>query len=65
MSRTQDEDEDADDGRSLEREAWAERVEGVWNEILLADSRLGKPRVSLPGFPIEVSEALKTERCAV
>ncbi|CAM9785801.1 unnamed protein product [Ectocarpus sp. 6 AP-2014] len=44
-----------DDGRLLsERDAWAERMEGVWNEILQADAKGTRPRITLPGFPIHV-----------
>lgn len=35
-------------------------MEGVWNEVLQADSRGSKPRVTLPGFPIHVSETERT-----
>lgn len=54
MSRLVEKDDDGVDGRMSELEVWADRVEGIWNDILQADSRAGKPRVSLPGFPIEV-----------
>ncbi|CAN0302439.1 unnamed protein product [Pylaiella littoralis] len=47
-------DEDEDGDRLSQRDAWAERMEGVWNEVLQADSRGSKPRVTLPGFPVHV-----------
>lgn len=49
-----DEDENRNNGQLSEREAWAEKVEGIWNDVLEADSRAGKPRITLPGFPIQV-----------
>lgn len=54
VSRLFEDDDDGVDGRMSELEAWADKVEGIWNDILQADSLAGKPRVSLPGFPIEV-----------
>ncbi|CAM9630267.1 unnamed protein product [Hapterophycus canaliculatus] len=54
VSATPKDDEDGDDDRSAERDAWADRMEGVWNEVLQADSRRSKPRATLPGFPIHV-----------
>lgn len=46
-----------DDGKLLsERDAWAERMEGVWNEILHADAKGTRPRIMLPGFPIHVRQ---------
>lgn len=53
-----DEGENCNNGQLSEREAWAEKVEGIWNDVLEADSRAGKPRITLPGFPIEVGRGL-------
>lgn len=54
-------DGDDDVDRLSDLGAWAERMEGVWNDVLEADARGSKPRVTLPGFPIHVRQA-KTER---
>lgn len=56
MSVTPQDDDSHDLNKMSELDAWAERMEGVWNEVLQADSRRGKPRVTLPGFPIHVRE---------
>lgn len=54
VSFKDDVDDEIDDRRASQHEAWADQVEDIWNEILIADSRAGRPRVTLPGFPIEV-----------
>lgn len=48
------EEEEKENNRLSALEAWADRVEGVWNEILHADAVSSTPRITLPGFPIEV-----------
>eukprot|EP00903_Cladosiphon_okamuranus_P010903 g10299.t1 len=54
VSATPKDDENDNADRLLELDAWAERMEGVWNEVLQVDARGSKPRVTLPGFPIHV-----------
>ncbi|CAN0365590.1 unnamed protein product [Ascophyllum nodosum] len=54
VSPSLDEEEEEDNRILSARDAWAENVEGIWNEILQADSLATKPRIVLPGFPIEV-----------
>lgn len=46
--------EEEENNRMSALEAWADTVEGVWNEILHADAVSSTPRITLPGFPIEV-----------
>ncbi|CAM9951383.1 unnamed protein product [Discosporangium mesarthrocarpum] len=38
------------------RKTVTDQMERVWNRILLEDSRASTPRVTLPGFPIEVGD---------
>ena len=58
VSPSLDEEEEEDNRILSARDAWAENVEGIWNEILQADSLATKPRIVLPGFPIEVGVSL-------
>lgn len=56
MSATPQADENEDGKLLSEQDAWAERMEGVWNEILQADTKGTRPRITLPGFPIHVRQ---------
>ena len=61
VSAAPKDDEDDDVDRLSELDAWAERMEGVWNDVLEADARGTKPRVTLPGFPIHVRQRGKRQ----
>eukprot|EP00752_Nemacystus_decipiens_P002438 g2295.t1 len=54
VSATPKDGEDGDVDRLTELDAWAARMEGVWNDVVEADARGSRPRVTLPGFPIHV-----------